>query len=317
MSEVSKLSKLKSHIRILLIGCVMGAAEIVPGVSGGTIAFVTGIYQRLLHAIRQATPMLLITLRDEGLKVAWARIDGTFLVTLLLGMGLAIVSLASLLGFLLDEHPIFIWSFFFSLVLASACLVFRDITEVSWTIGAGVGFGTAFGLVITSLAPVALEPTPFNFFLGGSVAICAWILPGVSGSFILLILGLYRFVIEAIREVDLLLLVSLAAGCGIGIICFAQVLTRLFAAFRNQTLAVLIGFMLGSLQKLWPWQHTLSYQLKADGSKLPMTQEVVTPWTFESLTGSPPEISMAVAGFILGLVAVAGLNLLRMRTELK
>ena len=225
-------------------------------------------------------------------------------------MALSVVLLAGGLRYMLEHEAVFIWSFFFGLVLLSVYLVLRQISRFGVGIGAAIGVGIALGYIVTSAVPLNLAPTPLNLFCGGVVAISAWVLPGISGSFILLILGLYRFVIDAIADFNLLLLTSFAAGCGIGIVVFSQLLSRLLARYRNETLAVLTGIMLGSLGKIWPWRHVSSYQLKPDGSQTPIVEEPVSPWVYMDMVGANPEIGLAAVGFILGAVAVLGLHLL-------
>jgi putative membrane protein len=295
---------MKQKINIFVIGLVMGAAEIVPGVSGGTIAFITGIYERLLSSLKHFTPGLLLLLKDEGFMAVWRRVDAEFLLLLFGGMGTSILLLATGISYLLVHEPILLWSFFFGLVLASSWLMSRQIdrlnlNRVAWAL-AGIGIG----VVITGLAPIELAPTPMFIFIGGAVAVCAWILPGISGSFILLILGLYGFVIEAIRQLDIATLVVLAAGCSLGLISFAQVLSRLFKNRRNETLAMLTGFMLGSLVKLWPWKQTLAYQIGSDGHQIPLVQEAVLPSTYVLITGHESQIGLALLALLVGLAAV-------------
>jgi putative membrane protein len=302
--------ELKPLLRLFGIGMVMGAAEVVPGVSGGSIAFITGIYERLLNAIKQFTPMLLLRLKNDGVSSTWKAIDANFLLILLGGMAVSVVLLASGLKYMLEHEAVFIWSFFFGLVLLSVYLVLRQISRFGLGIGAAIGVGIALGYIVTSTVPLNLAPTPLNLFCGGVVAISAWVLPGISGSFILLILGLYRFVIDAIADFNILLLTSFAAGCGIGIVVFSQLLSRLLSHYRNETLAVLTGIMLGSLGKIWPWRHVSSYQLKPDGSQTPIVEEPVSPWVYMDMVGANPEIGLAAIGFLLGAVAVLGLHLL-------
>jgi putative membrane protein len=290
----------KPLLRLFGIGMVMGAAEIVPGVSGGTIAFVTGIYERLINSIKQFTPMLLLTLKNEGLKATWMKVDANFLLTLLAGMVVSIVVLASGLKYLLNHEAVLIWSFFFGLVLFSVWLVLLQITRYGIDIVIAIGIGGLIGYILTSAVPLNIPPTPLNLFLGGMIAISAWVLPGISGSFMLLI----------IADFNLLLLASFAAGCGIGIVAFSQLLSRLLARFKNETLAVLTGVMLGSLVKIWPWRHTTSYQIKSDGSQTPLVEEPVLPWAYMDLTGADPQFMLAAAGFLAGAVAVLGLHLM-------
>ncbi|MDZ7683771.1 MAG: DUF368 domain-containing protein [Gammaproteobacteria bacterium] len=239
---------------------LMGAAEVVPGVSGGTIAFISGIYERLLNSLRQFTPRLLGVLRRDGIKAVRDRVDGGFLLLLGAGMGFSVIAFAGIIGYFIEHEAIALWSFFAGLVLGSVYIVTRQISRFGLDLVMAAAAGVAVGVVITSVAPVEIEPTPWFIFAAGAVAVSAWILPGLSGSFILLILGLYTVIIDAINTFEVVTLLALASGCAIGLVTFAQVLWRLLSRFRDETLAVLTGFMLGSLVKLWPWKHTLSYQ---------------------------------------------------------
>lgn len=294
MKDLTKL------FRIAVVGLVMGAAEVVPGVSGGTIAFISGIYERLINSIKQFTPFLPLQLKKNGIKSTWRRVDATFLLVLFAGMGVSILVFANAVSYLLHNEPIAIWSFFFGLVVVSTGVVSREITSYGTNIGLGIGIGLVIGVAVTYLVPITLEPTPLMLFAGGSIAVCAWILPGLSGSFILLLLGLYGFVIDAIKSLDVLNLAFIAAGAVVGLVSFSQVLSRLFALFKNETLAVLIGFMLGSLAKLWPWKNTTSYQIEADGSQIPLIQELVFPGVYSTLTGEDAQIMMAIVCAVIG-----------------
>ncbi len=302
------MKDLTEFFRIAVVGLVMGAAEVVPGVSGGTIAFISGIYERLINSIKQFTPFLLPQLKNNGVKSTWRRVDATFLLVLFAGMGVSILVFANAVSYLLHNEPIAIWSFFFGLVVVSTGVVFREITAYSANIGLGIGIGLVIGILVTHLVPITLEPTPLMLFVGGSIAVCAWILPGLSGSFILLLLGLYGFVIEAVKSLDVLNLAFLAAGAVVGLVSFSQVLSRLFALFKNETLAVLLGFMLGSLAKLWPWKNTTSYQIKADGSQIPLIQEPVFPDVYSALTGQDAQIMMAIVCALVGGAVVLVLH---------
>ena len=299
---------MRENIKIAVIGLLMGAAEVVPGVSGGTIAFISGIYERLLLALRQLTPALVLVLRREGLATLWRQIDGQFLLLLFAGMVVSIVVFASGISYLLQHQPIALWAFFCGLVIASTWVMSRQMTSFGLNLLLLVFIGAVTGIVITGVVPIALPPTPLFLFLGGALAVCAWILPGISGSFILLILGLYGIVIEAIKTLDLMVLGIVASGCAFGLVCFAQVLTRLFKHARDGTLAVLTGFMLGSLVKLWPWKETLAYQLGADGHNIPLVQEPVLPATYVLLTGADPQIELAMMAMVTGFIAVIVLD---------
>ncbi len=305
---------MKVSIRTVLIGMLMGAAEVVPGVSGGTIAFISGIYERLLNALRQFTPALFRVLTREGIGAVWRQVDAGFLMTLAAGMGASIVLFASAIGYLLEHEQIALWSFFMGLVAASVFVVTRQMSRYGFDLLLAAATGAVFGVIITTVAPVELSPTPWLVFAGGAVAVCAWILPGLSGSFILLILGLYAAVIDAIRSFDVMTLAALGAGCALGLVCFAQVLTRLLARYRDETLAVLTGFMVGSMVKLWPWKHTLSYQLKDDGARIPVVEEPVLPGTYFNLTGDDPQVMLAAAMVVCGVLLVLAVSWASNRT---
>ena len=294
------MSGLREFFRIAIVGLVMGAAEVVPGVSGGTIAFISGIYERLINSIRQFTPLMALQLKKNGVQSTWQRIDATFLLVLFAGMGVSILMFANAVSYLLLNESIAIWSFFFGLVVVSTLVISREITSFNIRIGLGICFGLVIGVLVTQIVPITLEPTPLMLFVGGSVAVCAWILPGLSGSFILLLLGLYGFVIDAIKSLDVSNLAFLAAGAVVGLVSFSQLLSRLYALFKNETLAVLMGFMLGSLAILWPWKNTTSYQINADGSQIPLVQEPVSPDVYTSLTGLDAQIMVAVVCALVG-----------------
>lgn len=295
-------------IMLYLKGMVMGAAEVVPGVSGGTIAFITGIYERLLYAISAFTPALAKVFREQGWRGLWIRVDGTFLLVLLVGMATSVFTLARLISFALTNYAIFVWSFFFGLIAASVYLVAMEVKEWRLEPILTMIVGAIAGFMMTQIVPLELDPGPLYMFLGGAVAVCAWILPGLSGSFVLLLLGLYATVIDAINSLNLLLLGSLALGCVLGLICFSHILTWMFQRYRDETLGLLVGFMIGALVKVWPWKYTLSYQIGHAGEQITLVQEAVMPYAFQELTGGDPQIAMAVAMSIFGLALVLAME---------
>ena len=299
---------MSERFRLVVIGMIMGVAEIIPGVSGGTIAFITGIYPRLIDAVKQCNPAILRVLKNDGCSSAWRRIDGYFLLSLVSGMGIAIILFASALTYLLDNQSIFIWSFFFSLVLCSVLLVVKQMDALNWQTGLWLGAGIALGMVLINFIPMHLEPTLPTIFIGGAIAICAFLLPGLSGSFVLLILGLYQCVLEAIKHLDMVFIFTFAGGCALGLMTFSHILSRLMASYRQETLALLAGFILGSVLKLWPWQYSASYILAADGSAVSIVQKPVLPYTYQGLTGMDANLLLAAVGFCLGAIAVLGLH---------
>lgn len=295
----------REALLVLMKGMAMGIAEVVPGVSGGTVAYITGIYERLLRAINACSFETLRILRIDGLTASWNHLDGSFLVFLFGGMAISVITLAHGMSFLLHNHPIAVWAFFFGIIIASSCFMVVEINDWAPLSLIALLAGVCTGVVISSAIPVELEGTLPIIFVAGAFAVCAWILPGVSGSYILLILGLYATVMDAISNMDLLLLGVLAAGCVTGLLGFSRLLVRLLAQHRDATLALLTGFMLGSLVKVWPWKYTLSYQIGASGTRIPLQQEVVLPNAYQQLTGGDPQMGLALLLGASGICMVA------------
>lgn len=233
----------------------MGAADVVPGVSGGTIAFISGIYDPLLKSINAINLSLFKTLKAEGIKGAWKSINGPFLLLLFTGIATSVVSLAKLLSTLLETQPIMLWSFFFGLILASIVLVWKPIVHSNkWSTALLSGVGFVSALSISLLNPLAETSSLIYLFFSGALAICAMILPGISGSFILVLLGSYPTVLNAVHERNFSVLLVVGAGAVFGLLSFSKLLKWLFEHFKNATLTVLVGFITGSLPKIWPWK---------------------------------------------------------------
>lgn len=298
----------KQYISVFFKGMAMGAADIVPGVSGGTIAFISGIYDRLIDAIAACTPDKLLWLAKGRFKETWQAVDGPFLLALLAGILTSIFSLAQLISYLLEEHPEPLWSFFFGLIVASVLLVGRQIER--WNVGAiaAIVMGTAFAYLITVAVPIQLPVTMLTLFFGAAVAICAMILPGISGSFILLLLGLYAGVLEAVRNLDFALLGVFMLGCIGGLLSFARLLAWLLDYARNITLAFLTGLLFGSLNKVWPWKETVTWRQNSHGEMVPLIEANVGPLQYEQLTGEPSHWLLALALMALGVVLVMALE---------
>lgn len=238
-------------------GMCMGAADVVPGVSGGTIAFITGIYDELINSIKSINAASLKMFFTGKWGEFWKMINGKFLLFLLAGIGISVFSLAKIITWLLVAYPVLVWSFFFGLVLASTWFVGKDVKERNWKTGLGFLLGAALAFYITVATP-AETPSHFLFiFLCGAIAICAMILPGISGSFILVLLGKYFFIMEAVKTLDLKVIAIFGIGACVGITSFSRLLSYALNHMRNITLAVLSGFMLGSLNKVWPWKETI------------------------------------------------------------
>ena len=283
----------------------MGAADVVPGVSGGTIAFISGIYEELLETINSVNLGALKTLKKEGVKAAWKSINGNFIVTLFLGIGISIASLAKLISYLLEAHPILIWSFFFGLVLASIVYVGKQVK--SWNVGTMVSLiiGTGLAFWITILPPLSSSNELWFIFVSGMIAICAMILPGISGAFILLIMGSFPAILKAIVDKNLLTIGVFMAGAVIGLLSFSRVLKWMFTKYHDVTIAILTGFLIGSLNKLWPWKINKELLYTHSDGKKDFLQENVFP---TDIVGEP-QVVYAVAFCILGAGLILGMEM--------
>jgi putative membrane protein len=249
---------LKDYAFLVLKGMGMGAADVVPGVSGGTIAFIVGIYDELINSIKSINGKSLKLFFTGKFAAFWKMINGSFLFSILLGIGISVFSLAKIITRLLVEHPILVWSFFFGLVLASTWFVAKDIKGWNWKTILGFVVGVVVAFYITVATPAETPSYLWFIFLCGAIAICAMILPGISGSFILVLLGKYFFIMDAVKTLDLVIIAVFGAGAVVGITSFSRVLSYALKHVRNITLAVLSGFMLGSLNKVWPWKEQIT-----------------------------------------------------------
>jgi len=289
---------LKDYIIISLKGVAMGAADVVPGVSGGTIAFISGIYEELLSSISNINLGLFKTLKKEGFKKAWTQLNGNFLVALLIGIFVSVLSLAKTLKYLLENEPILLWSFFFGLVLASVIYIGRQLTKWNAVTLFILILGAALAYYITTLDPLVSENSSSWFlFLAGAIAICAMILPGISGAFILVLLGAYQPVLAAVNDRDYKIISLIGLGAIVGLLSFSRVLKWLFKHYKNYTLAALTGFIIGSLNKIWPWKYTLSFRLNSHGIEVPFKQESVSPFSYPGDNQLLMAVILAVVGF--------------------
>lgn len=289
------------NLWLYLKGVAMGAADVVPGVSGGTIAFVTGIYDQLLGSIRRVDAQALRLLFSQGPKAAWSYINGNFLVVLGAGILTALLSLAKGIHFLLLNYPVWVWAFFFGLIIASVVHVGREIRERNLLAGILLVVGIILAAWISSASPTSIEATPLVVFVAGSVAICAMILPGISGSFILLLMGLYEPILGALKNLELVTMATFASGAALGLMAFSRVLSWMLEHQRNPTFALLTGFMIGSLVKVWPWKVTLETRVNSSGEVVPVVQDNVLP-------AMGTELVLAVALMVAGVVLVLGLE---------
>ena len=284
--------RIKDYAVLTLKGMAMGAADVVPGVSGGTIAFIAGIYDELINSITSINMHSLKLLFTGKIAAFWKAVNGNFLFALLLGIAISVFSLAKLITYLLLNEPVLVWSFFFGLVLASTWFVTKDIKGWDWKTVAGFVGGAVIAYYITVATPAETSTNLMFIFLCGAIAICAMILPGISGSFILVLLGKYFYVMEAVKTLDLVVLGVFAFGAALGITSFSRVLSYALKNFRNITLSVLSGFMLGSLNKVWPWKEV--EKLVSDGHEV-MIEHNIAPNT---------EVAEAVVLMLIGFILV-------------
>jgi putative membrane protein len=289
---------LKGYLGVTARGFAMGTADIIPGVSGGTMAFILGIYEELLDAIKSFDIELARRLFHFDLGAVMAKIPWRFLCSLVLGIGLAVVLLAEFLEIQLETHPSLVWAFFFGLVLASAFTIGRAVRRWSPAANACAVVALLFGYVLVGAVPVQTPEAPWFLFLSGALAICAMILPGISGAFILVLLGKYQYVLAAVNDRDFVTLGLVAAGAVVGLLSFVRFLSWLFRRHHDPTVAFLLGLMVGSLRKVWPWKETLSTTVDRHGKVVPLEQANMMPAAFDS------EVAMAVGLAIVGFAAV-------------
>ncbi len=293
----------------------MGAADVVPGVSGGTIAFITGIYDTLLESIRRVNPSIIGIWRKEGFKAAFEHINGLFLITLFSGIILSILTLAKLISWLLVTHPIPLWSFFFGLILISVVHVLKQVEKKNVVTGLFLLLGVGFAYTITVLSPLQMADTSLNIFIAGMIAICAMILPGISGSFILLLLGMYAPILAAAKGLHIDVLMLFMLGCVVGILSFSHVLSWLLKRFRDFTLTFLTGLMLGTLPKIWPWKETISWRTNSKGEQVPLVQHNLSPFEFETVIQQPSQLTLAIIMMVAGIGLVWGLEKFGSRSD--
>lgn len=281
----------------------MGAADVVPGVSGGTIAFISGIYEELLETISHFNFKLIKTLREQGIKSAWIQANGNFLLALFIGIGISVVSLAKFITWLLENEPILLWSFFFGLVLSSVWYIGKQIQKWSFSIFLLTLLGLTFGYAITIVPSASSDNVGLSFlFFSGAVASCAMILPGISGSYILLLMGVYSVVINAITEKEYVVIAVVGIGVIVGLLSFSRVLKWLFTKFKSQMLAVLTGIMLGSINKIWPWKQTITTYIDRYGEEKPLLESSILPSSYNGDSQLLWAVLLAVVGFGLILL---------------
>jgi putative membrane protein len=288
----------KGNFKLFLKGMAMGAADIVPGVSGGTMALISGIYEEFVYSLKaiSSAPKVLF---NQGIKEAWNHINGNFLLVLVLGIGTSLISLVQFIKYALVEHPILLWSFFFGLILSSTYFVAKGVKK--WSVSKIVTFiaGGVLIFYLTSISPAESSEAPWFIFLSGALAICAMILPGISGAFILVLLGKYAYIIEALSDFNFKVIAFFGAGCIAGLLSFSHLLSWMLKRYHDLTIALLSGFMLGSLNKIWPWKKVLEWGLDRHGEEIAVIEENVMPYQFEGDSQFFVATILALFGFSL------------------
>lgn len=290
---------IKDYLLITLRGIAMGAADVVPGVSGGTIAFISGIYQELIDSISKINLGALKILKEEGIKSAWQYVNGNFFLALFTGIGISILSLSKGIKYLLENQPIGMWSFFFGLMVASILFLWKDIKQWNFATISALISSVFVAYYITIIPPLAGNDSLFSLFFAGALAICAMILPGISGAFILVLLGAYHTILGAIDSFDIKIISVVGLGAVAGILSFSKILKYLFEHYKNITMAGLTGFVIGSLNKVWPWKEVLESEIDAHGKKIILLEKSILPNNFHGEPQVALAIFLALAGFFL------------------
>jgi putative membrane protein len=290
----------KEYAVISLKGIAMGAADAVPGVSGGTIALISGLYEELIATISGVNLSLLTTLRKEGIVAFWKQLNGNFIVALFAGIFISFVSFMRLAKYLIETQPIMIWSFFFGLIVASVYFVGKQVEK--WNIPTIIAFilGSLTAYYISQLPSMADTDSSLFLFFAGALAICAMILPGISGAFILVILGAYKTLSDALHDFDIKKVAIFSFGALVGLLSFSHVLKWLFKNYRNVTLAVLTGFIFGSLNKIWPWKEVLTWRKDSNSIDIPLIERSISPFSYDG----NPQLVFAICLMLLGFLTI-------------
>lgn len=285
---------LKEYLLLVLKGIGMGAADVVPGVSGGTIAFIAGIYEELINSIKSINGASLKLLLTGKIPAFWKAVNANFLIALVSGIAISIFSLAKLITFLLETQPILVWSFFFGLVLASVWFVSKDIKAWNWKAILSYAVGIIVAYYVTVATPAETPGGLWFVFICGAIAICAMILPGISGSFILVLMGKYFYIMEAVKTFNIPVMLTFICGAAIGITGFSRVLSYALRKFHDITIALLAGFMLGSLNKVWPWKKVTEAIMESEEVMKPLAEVNIFPNEFIW-----QGFGLMIAGFLL------------------
>ena len=306
-----KQRKFREYILLYAKGLGVGAVDLVPGVSGGTIAFITGIYEELLNSLRSFTPKNFKLFFLGKFKAFWEAVNGNFLLVVALGIGTSIISLVKVVLYVIENHPIATWSFFFGLILISTFSILSTVRKFTIPLFVCFCIGAVAAYTITALSAAQTPNDLWFIFLCGALAVCALMLPGTSGSFVLLLMGKYQYILDALSNFKITILAVFAAGAVTGLLSFSHFLSWLLRRYHDVTIALLSGFLFGSLNKVWPWKvqiNTANNEIwqwnmeKFNDYSLALVEKNHLPHTFEQVTGVDAHL---FTGITLATVAVA------------
>ena len=308
---------IKDFVLLAVKGMAMGAADVVPGVSGGTIALITGIYNELLHSLKNLGPDALVVLFKEGIPACWKHVNGNFLLAVFGGIIISIKTFAAIVGYCLEHYPLLVWGFFTGLIMASVVILGKQ--QAGWKLhhwGACL-LGVLFVVFVSIAKPAQLPGDPWILFLGGFVAISAMILPGISGSFILLLVGLYPVILQAVNDVEVVAILAFLAGCVCGLLVFSRFLSWLLDRYYSITLAVMIGFLVGSLNVTWPWKQVVETYIDRHGEVVPLLQSNVSPFKYEAVVANDSQLGLVLFATLCGFLLVFSVEFLGKKFDKK
>lgn len=311
------MKSIQQKLLLFLRGVAMGAVDLVPGISAGTIAFVTGIYEQLIFSIKSFNLDALKILKDQGFSAAWRHINGEFLLILMSGILFSLFALAGVMSYFLEAFPLQVWSFFMGLIIASVIYLLRlhPLKKISEVCLLGFGILAAFGLSLTTTG--SMEGNYFSIFIAGSIALCAMILPGISGSFILVLLGLYTVFIDALDNIKMDFLLVFSAGGIVGLMLFSRLLSWLLDHYKNAVIATMCGFLIGSLSILWPWKQVTSSLVNTSGELIVTGSVNLSPQAYQSVVGHDPQTVACVLFLIVGLCVVLTIEMISVKLKVK
>ena len=299
---------MKDYILLFAKGLSMGIANAIPGVSGGTIALITGIYEEFLNSLKSFDTEAIGFLKRGKFKELWAHVNGTFLLVLIIGIVSSIIPLATIITFILTNYPIPIWSFFFGLIMISFFSVIKEIK--TWNLASFFSLvaGIAVAYYLTLVSPVDTPTDLWFIFLAGMLAISAMMLPGISGAVILLILGKYEYIITSLKDLNIPVILTFMIGCIMGVLSFSKLISWMLKNFHGPAIALLSGFMIGSLNKIWPWKETISFRLNSQGVQVPLLEKSILPGNYFERTGQDPHLYEAILFMAVGILIVVGIE---------